>query len=86
MSGLMKAIYHGVTKKTSTFAFAIAVGAFGFERGKFINFCVKSSFRFSANFQWIFAAIDTGVDKIWDAHNSGKLWTHIKHKYENKEE
>ena len=35
MSGLMKAIYHGVTKKTSTFAFAIAVGAFGFERGKF---------------------------------------------------
>ena len=85
MAGLMNFIYHGITKKTSTFAFAIAIGAFGFERGKFL-FCTKESFYFTVRFQLIFAAIDTGVDKIWDAHNSGKLWTHMKHKYENKEE
>uniref|UniRef100_A0A8C6GCK7 Complex III subunit 9 n=1 Tax=Mus spicilegus TaxID=10103 RepID=A0A8C6GCK7_MUSSI len=30
-------------------------------------------------------ALDQGADAIYEHINEGKLWKHIKHKYENKE-
>ncbi|XP_051022412.1 cytochrome b-c1 complex subunit 9-like [Acomys russatus] len=30
-------------------------------------------------------AFDQGADEIYEHINEGKLWKHIKHKYENKE-
>ncbi len=30
-------------------------------------------------------ALDVGADTLWETHNQGKLWKHIKAKYEEKD-
>ena len=36
-------------------------------------------------FLFFFSAFDVGAETLWETHNQGKLWKHIKAKYEEKE-
>jgi len=49
--GLLSSVYQGIFKRTSTFAFAVCVGAIGFERG------------FDAFADWIWETNNKG--KLW---------------------
>lgn len=78
--GLLSAVYQGVFKRTSTFAFAICVGAIGVWWLLFASF-IKYLFCFQFE-----RGFDAFADYLWESKNQGKLWKDIKHKYEVVEE